>query len=50
LTRIEGFQGALGPLRFKPNGLSQRAMAILEVGPRSFEVLDPAPARLGLGS
>jgi hypothetical protein len=50
LTRIEGFQGALGPLRFKPNGLNQRAMAILEVGTRSFEVLDPAPARLDLGS
>ena len=50
LTRIEGFQGALGPLRFEPGGLNQRAMAILEVGVRSFEVLDPAPARLGLGS
>jgi len=50
LTRIEGFQGALGPLRFEPGGLNQRAMAILEVGARSFEVLDPAPSRLGLGS
>jgi hypothetical protein len=50
LIRIEGFQGALGPLRFAPNGLSQRALAILEVGPRSFELLDPAPSRLGLGS
>jgi branched-chain amino acid transport system substrate-binding protein len=50
LTRIEGFQGALGPLRFQPDGLSQRAMAILEVGARGFEVLDPAPARFGLGS
>jgi len=50
LTRIEGFQGALGPLRFQPDGLNQRAMAILEVGVRGFEVLDPAPARLDLGS
>ena len=50
LTRIEGFQGALGPLRFEPGGLNQRAMAILAVGARSFEVLDPAPSRLGLGS
>jgi ABC-type branched-subunit amino acid transport system substrate-binding protein len=48
LTRIEGFQGALGPLRFEPDGLNQRAMAILEVGARNFEVLDPAPSRLGL--
>jgi len=50
LTRFEGFQGALGPLRFQPDGLNQRAMAILEVGVRSFEVLDPAPTRLDLGS
>ena len=50
LTRIEGFQGALGPLRFEPDGLNHRAMAIMEVGQRSFEVLDPAPERLGLGS
>ncbi len=50
LTRIEGFQGALGPLRFKHGGLNQRAMAILEVGVRGFEVLDPAPSRLDLGS
>ncbi|MHA1530053.1 MAG: penicillin-binding protein activator [Alphaproteobacteria bacterium] len=50
LTRIEGFQGALGPLRFEHNGLNVRAMAVLEVGERNFEVLDPAPSRLGLGS
>ncbi|MCH8950710.1 MAG: penicillin-binding protein activator [Proteobacteria bacterium] len=50
LTRIEGFQGVLGPLRFEPGGLNVRAMAILEVGVRGFEVLDPAPSRLGLGS
>lgn len=50
LTRAEGFQGALGPLRFRPDGLNQRAMAILNVGVSSFEVLDPAPSRLDLGS
>jgi hypothetical protein len=50
LTRSEGFRGALGPLRFEPGGLNQRAMAILEVGERGFTVLDPAPVRLGLGS
>jgi ABC-type branched-subunit amino acid transport system substrate-binding protein len=50
LTRAEGFQGALGPLRFEQNGLNQRAMAVLRVGARGFEVLDPAPARLDLGS
>jgi ABC-type branched-subunit amino acid transport system substrate-binding protein len=50
LTRPEGFQGALGPLRFRPDGLAERAMAILEVGDGRFEVADPAPGRLGLGS
>jgi len=50
LTRAEGFQGALGSLRFEQNGLSRRALAILQVQARSFEVLDPAPIRLDLGS
>jgi hypothetical protein len=50
LTRPEGFQGALGPLRFRPDGLAERAMAILEVGDGRFEVADPAPGRLDLGS
>lgn len=50
LTRPEGFQGALGPLRFRPDGQAERAMAILEVGEGRFEIVDPAPSRLGLGS
>jgi branched-chain amino acid transport system substrate-binding protein len=50
LTRIDGFQGALGPLRFEPDGTSLRALAILEAGPEGFEVLDPAPYRLDTGS
>jgi ABC-type branched-subunit amino acid transport system substrate-binding protein len=50
LTRPEGFQGALGPLRFEQDGRNRRAMAILEVGPRGFAVIDPAPLRLDLGS
>jgi ABC-type branched-subunit amino acid transport system substrate-binding protein len=50
LTRPEGFQGALGPLRFRPDGQAERAMAILEVGAGAFEVADPAPSRLDLGS
>ncbi|HUS54092.1 MAG TPA: penicillin-binding protein activator [Thermohalobaculum sp.] len=50
LTRVEGFQGALGPLRFEHNGLNKRALAILQVRERGFEILDPAPARLDLGS
>jgi branched-chain amino acid transport system substrate-binding protein len=50
LTRFEGFQGALGPLRFEQNGLNHRALAIMQVRARGFEILDPAPARLDLGS
>ncbi len=50
LTRPEGFQGALGPVRFEPDGRNLRALAILEVGPRGFAVVDPAPLRLDLGS
>jgi len=50
LTRPDGFQGALGPLRFRPDGQAERAMAILEVGAGAFEVVDPAPYQLGFGS
>jgi len=50
LTRFEGFQGALGPLRFEHSGTSIRALAILQAGPEGFEVLDPAPYRLDIGS
>jgi branched-chain amino acid transport system substrate-binding protein len=50
LTRAEGFQGALGPLRFEQDGLNRRALAILRVGGNRFEVLEPAPSRLDFGS
>jgi ABC-type branched-subunit amino acid transport system substrate-binding protein len=50
LTRAAGFEGALGALRFTPDGLNERGMAILEVGPRGFEVLEPAPAGFPAGS
>ena len=49
ITRPEGFDGILGPLRFRSDGLNQRAMAILEVRESGFEVVDPAPSRLDLG-
>ena len=50
LTRAQGFQGAVGPIRFAPNGLGERSMAILEVGEGIFTTIDPAPRALGLGS
>ncbi|MEM9045894.1 MAG: penicillin-binding protein activator [Pseudomonadota bacterium] len=49
LTRPVGFQGAFGPVRLTPDGRNQRALAILEVGPRGFEMIDPAPESFGAG-
>ena len=50
LTRPSGFRGAVGPIRFNPNGIGTRGMAILEVKRRSFSTVDPAPATFGAGS
>lgn len=50
ITRPQGFRGALGPIRFLPDGRGERGLAILEVGPRSFQVIDPAPGTFGAGT
>lgn len=50
LTRPAGFRGAFGPIRFRPDGVVERGMAILEVGPGGFRVIDPAPGAFGAGS
>ncbi|MEL6479232.1 MAG: hypothetical protein AAFR17_18030, partial [Pseudomonadota bacterium] len=50
LTRPTGFQGGIGAIRFTPDGLSQRALAVLEVQNRRFRTVDPAPAAFGAGS
>ncbi len=50
LTRPQGFQGALGPLRIAPDGTSAHALAIREVGPDGFIERAPAPRRGGPGS
>ena len=50
LTRPRGFQGTLGPVVFLPNGQNRRALAILQVAPGRFEVLDPATGFFGSGS
>ena len=42
ITRPQGFRGAVGPIRFFPDGLGERGMAILEVGPGAFRVIDAA--------
>lgn len=48
-TDPEGFQGVNGLFRFRPNGLVERGLAILEVTPTGPRVLAPAPDRFGAG-
>ena len=50
LTRPQGFRGAVGPVRFGPNGLGERGLAVLEVSRGVFQTIDPAPGAFGAGS
>ncbi|MEM6488136.1 MAG: penicillin-binding protein activator, partial [Pseudomonadota bacterium] len=50
LTRGGGFEGAVGALALRPDGTTERGIAVLEVGNRVFNVLEPAPARFPAGS
>ncbi|MBT3358052.1 MAG: ABC transporter substrate-binding protein [Rhodospirillales bacterium] len=43
LTRQTGFFGRDGIFRFKPEGLAERGLAVLEVERRGFRVIDSAP-------
>ncbi|MDX1974618.1 MAG: penicillin-binding protein activator [Rickettsiales bacterium] len=44
LTRDDGFEGlANGLVRLRPSGISDRKLAIMEVTPGGFKVIDPAP-------
>ena len=43
LTSSNGFSGLDGLFRFSPSGLIERGLAIYEVGPKEFTVIDPAP-------
>ena len=47
LTDPRGFAGVDGIFRLLPSGLPQRGLAVLEVRPDSFAVVDPAPASFG---
>ena len=47
LTQSGGFAGVDGLFRLKPNGLSERRFAILEVQNFSNKVIRPSPARFG---
>lgn len=50
ITRPQGFDGAVGPIRFLSNGTNRRGLAILEVGEHVFNVVDPTPTTFGAGS
>lgn len=41
--RPEGFSGVDGLFRFLPDGTTERALAVLELNRRGFQVIDPAP-------
>ncbi len=45
ITDPSGFAGVNGVFRFTADGLNQRGLAILEVQPDEFIVIDPAPRR-----
>lgn len=43
LTNANGFIGVDGVFRFLPNGLSQRGLAVYEIGRGQANIIDPAP-------
>ncbi len=49
ITNPEGYQGVNGLFRFRPNGLIERGLSILEVTPNGPKVIAPPPARFSLG-
>ncbi len=46
LTNPEGFSGATGLFRLRPDGLADHGLAILEVDGAATRTIDPAPTRL----
>ncbi len=47
MTRVSGFTGVDGLFRLMQDGVTERALAILEVQPFGANVIDAAPATLG---
>lgn len=43
LENTDGFTGIDGPFRFFSTGMNERALAVLEVRRKGFQVIDPAP-------
>ncbi len=47
LTRASGFQGVDGLFRLRPDGTSERGLAIMEVQKYGNQVIEPAPSSFG---
>lgn len=45
ITNPAGFAGLDGIFRFRPDGLAERGLAVLELGPGGAVVVDPAPKK-----
>ena len=43
LDTASGFAGSDGIFRFGADGVAQRGLAVLELGPDGIKVVDPAP-------
>ena len=50
LLSRNGFLGVTGLFRFRPDGTSERGLAILEVGAGSAKVISPAPKQFPAGT
>jgi branched-chain amino acid transport system substrate-binding protein len=50
LTQPSGFSGADGIFRFRPDGLSERGLAVIEVTPKGLRVIEKAPVTFAPGS
>jgi ABC-type branched-subunit amino acid transport system substrate-binding protein len=43
LASASGFNGADGVFRFRANGLNERGLAVMQIGPNGAETISPAP-------
>ncbi len=50
LTNPSGFAGIDGIFRFRPEGINERGLAVLRVGPTGGQVVSPAPRSFGTGA
>jgi hypothetical protein len=45
LTNPDGFDGSTGLFRLRPNGLTEHALAVLEITGGNIRMIDPPPSR-----